>query len=192
MAADIMDTGTAGKRSQAMRATEHGIARCKCWYLIYAKPRLERVAFDNLARQGYEAYLPLIEASRRRRGRYHGVIEPMFPRYLFIRLDAVTDNWGPIRSTLGVASIVRFGGLPARVPDALVAALRAHDGANGVQQRPVKAFGTGDRVRIIDGLLGGYEGVFEGRAGKDRVAVLLEIAGKATSVMLSAHDLQSA
>jgi len=187
-----MSAKTAANQSESSRRREPGIARDKSWYLVYAKPRMEHVALENLQRQGYETYLPLIEASRRRRGRYHGVIEPMFPRYLFIHLDGVTDDWGPIRSTLGVSSIVRFGGLPARVPDALIGALRACDDERGVQQRPVKSFGVGDRVRIIDGVLGGYEGIFEGKAGKDRVGVLLEIAGKATTVMLSAHDLQSA
>ena len=69
------------------------------WYLLYSKPRQEGVAVENLKRQGYETYLPLVRTRRRRQGQYVSLVEPMFPRYLFIHLSDQTDNWGPIRST---------------------------------------------------------------------------------------------
>ena len=37
------------------------------------------------------------------------VVEPVFPRYLFVRLDFGVTNLAPIRSTLGVSDLVRFG-----------------------------------------------------------------------------------
>ncbi|MEE8263278.1 MAG: transcription termination/antitermination NusG family protein, partial [Gammaproteobacteria bacterium] len=40
----------------------------KGWYLIYSKPRQERLALENLRRQNYEAYLPLMQHRRRRKG----------------------------------------------------------------------------------------------------------------------------
>src|SRR5215210_7146750 len=93
----------------------------KGWYLVYAKPRQESVAQTNLVRQGYETYLPLVRQTVKRQGRRVTVVGPMFPRYLFIRLDTQSDNWAPIRSTLGVVSLVRFGQQAPQVPDALVA-----------------------------------------------------------------------
>jgi transcriptional antiterminator RfaH len=157
----------------------------KCWYLVYAKPRQESVARENLERQGYEIYLPLIRKYSRRGGRRVASIGPMFPRYLFIRLDEKTDNWGPIRSTLGVVSLVRFGQLPARVPEGLVAALRTHEDAQGVQPPPpVDELRAGNRVRVLEGGLAGYEGVFVARTGKERVVVLLEIMGKTARTSL--------
>jgi len=100
----------------------------KAWYLVYTKPRQEGLAQENLARQGYGVYLPRVRLMRKRQGRPVAIIEPLFPRYLFIQLDTQSDNWGPIRSTFGVASLVRFGNEPAKVPDNFVAHLKSQVG----------------------------------------------------------------
>ena len=160
------------------------------WYLIHRKVRQERTARDNLQRQGYEVYLPLLRNRRRRRGQYSPVIEPMFPRYLFIRLDKTTDNWGPIRSTLGVANLVRFGDQPARVPGQFVDDLMARDDEEGCQSLPVVDFQHGESVRIVDGVMAGFEGVFQARNSNDRVIILLEFAGTYTELALSYHQLE--
>jgi transcriptional antiterminator RfaH len=165
----------------------------KSWYLVYSKPRQETVARENLGRQGYETYLPLIRKASRRLGRRITAIAPMFPRYLFIRLDTQTDNWGPIRSTLGVVSIVRFGYLPAQVPDGLVGALRSREDAQGVQPAPTAdQIKPGSRVRVAQGSFIGYEGVFVAKTGKERVVVLLDIMGKTARTALDSDSIEPA
>lgn len=153
-------------------------AHDKRWYLVYAKPRQEELAKKNLDRQGYETYLPLIRQMRRRLGRRMAVTAPMFPRYLFLHLDRHADNWSPIRSTVGVVSIVRFGHEPAEVPENLIVQLKARDDPHGVQVLPLDEYQQGGRVRIVEGSLTGYEGIFVARSGRDRVVVLLEIMGQ--------------
>jgi transcriptional antiterminator RfaH len=139
----------------------------RAWYLVYTKPRQEEVALANLVRQGYGAYLPQVRQVRRRQGRRLNVVEPLFPRYLFIHLNAGTDNWGPIRSTVGVASLVRFGQEPGRVPDALVAFLQDREGAEGLHEwaEPAK-LAAGDRVRVAEGAFQGYQGILLSRSGR--------------------------
>jgi len=166
----------------------HGSA--KNWYLVYAKPRQETVAQANLARQGYETYLPLIRQVRKQHGRRVAAIGPMFPRYLFIQLDAHTDNWGPIRSTLGVISLVRFGQAAAQVPDDLVANLRQREDEQGVQVLPTEEYQRGARVRITEGSFAGYEGVFLAKSGRDRVVLLLDILGKHTRAVVGAESIE--
>lgn len=77
----------------------------KSWYLVHTKIRQEAVALANLQRQGFECFLPLIWVEKLRRGNLQVVQEPLFPRYLFIRLGmgAESQSWAPIRSTLGVS-----------------------------------------------------------------------------------------
>ena len=162
----------------------------KAWYLIYTKPRQERIAVDNLERQGFHTYLPLLRQRRRRAGSYTDVIEPLFPRYLFIHLDDQSDNWAPIRSTLGVTGLVRFGGMPSRVPDALVDSVRDHADEKGVFELPPREFKSGDKVRIREGAMAGYEAVFNARTSKERVILLLEIAGKTAQVKLSRDAIE--
>jgi transcriptional antiterminator RfaH len=164
----------------------------EAWYLIYSKPQQERVARENLERQGYRSYLPMIRNRRRRQGRYVSVIEPMFPRYLFVHLNDETDNWGPIRSTIGVANLVRFGMLTARVPDSLIEMMQDRE-QGGVQMLDAPEYKAGDRVRIVEGVMAGYEAIFQAKTGKERVLLLLQFAeDKTARIQISADDIEPA
>ncbi len=164
----------------------------RAWYLIYSKPQQERLALENLERQGYPSYLPLMRNRRRRKGRYVAVIEPMFPRYLFVHLSDETDNWGPIRSTIGVASLVRFGMRAARVPDNLIEMMHERDD-EGVQALAAPDLNPGDQVRIVEGVMAGYEAIFQARTGKERVVLLLQLAQDRTArIQVSTHDIEPA
>ena len=94
------------------------------WYAVHARPRQEAVAELNLERQGYHTYLPKIRLRKRRRDKWTKVVEPLFPRYLFIRVDPNRQSLAPVRSTLGVAGLVRFGQLLRPVPDGVIAYLK--------------------------------------------------------------------
>ncbi len=164
----------------------------RAWYLIYSKPQRERLALENLERQGYPSYLPLIRNRRRRKGRYVSIIEPMFPRYLFVHLSDETDNWGPIRSTFGVANMVRFGMQAARVPDSLIEMMQGRD-EEGVQTLAPPELKPGDQVRIVEGVMAGYEAIFQARTSKERVVLLLQLAQDRTArIQVSAHDIEPA
>jgi transcriptional antiterminator RfaH len=162
----------------------------RAWYLIQTKPRQEYTARENLERQGYRIYLPLAPVRGRRRGRTYTRIGPMFPRYLFIYLSEGVDDWGPIRSTLGVTCIVRFGQLPARVPDALITALREREDEKGVQNLPAKTPVPGDKLRIAEGPLEGYEGLFYAQSSRDRVIMLIKILEQYTKVELALDKIE--
>ena len=154
------------------------------WYLVYSKPRQEALAKQNLERQGYTTYLPLFRTPRKRLGRRIVRIEPMFPRYLFIHLDTKTDNWAPIRSTIGVNTLVRFGMTPSPVPEDLIELLKQREDSGGVQDIPMHQFNEGQRVRIEEGPFMGYEGIFLAKTGQQRVLVLLDIVGKSAKARI--------
>lgn len=144
------------------------------WYLVHTKPRQERVALDNLLRQGFGAVLPLLQAEKIQRGKITVMPEPLFPRYVFARVEEGI-NWAPIRSTLGVTRLVTFGGLPAKVPLPIVELFAQAPNAND----PVMPLFThGQRVRISRGPFAGIEGVFDMADGEQRVMVLIELMGK--------------
>ena len=84
-------------------------ASAASWYVVATKLRQETVALQNLKRQSYEVFLPQITLRKRRRGKWQEVIEPLFPGYLFVALEAGVDDAAPIRSTLGCVGLVRFG-----------------------------------------------------------------------------------
>ncbi len=160
------------------------------WYLVYTKPRQEFLAQENLQRQGFITYLPCIERSRRRRGKRLKSVEAFFPRYLFISLNKVTDDWSLIRSTLGVANLVRFAQYPVDVPELLISQLMMKENPDTGMHDEDSGFTQGNKVRITDGALSGYEGVFKANSGEERVIILLNVMGNESKVKVDADSLE--
>lgn len=165
----------------------------KRWYLVHTKPRKERVAEQNLQRQGYEVYLPLIQQPRRRRGRWIEVIDPLFPNYLFVRLQFGWDNIGPIRYTTGVRALVRFTQEPAIVPDEIIESLKsAADRDTGIYRFEEALFKPGDKVMIDQGPLAGLNAIFLAETGQERVLILLEMLGRENQITIERDLLRLA
>ena len=145
------------------------------WYLIHTKPKQESCALLNLQQQGYECYLPLLSSEKIRRGALTLVEEPLFPRYLFIRLDSgqSAKSWSPIRSTRGVSRLVSFGQQPAQVDDALIQALQRHD-----EPEPEPLFKPGETVRLTNTPYAGLEAIYQMADGVNRVIVLIKLLNK--------------
>jgi transcriptional antiterminator RfaH len=156
----------------------------KSWYLIQTKPKSEELARENLERQGYDAYLPLIMGRAKKRGKTIKSIQPMFPRYLFIHLSDQTDDWGPIRSTLGVSALVRFGMTPAIVPENIINSLKNNENTQGIHELPSRLLSPGDKLLIVEGPFEGYEATLFSQNSDDRVIVLLKIAESCVKVKL--------
>jgi len=160
------------------------------WYLLHTKPRQEALALQQLQQQGYPCYLPTLRVEKVRQGALVVVQEPLFPRYLFIQLgeEASARSWGPVRSTRGVSKLVMFGQHPARVDDALVAALQAREAAQ--QATPERRFAPGDRVQFLDGPFAGVEGVYQQPDGERRVMVLIELLSRPVQVPVPVGNLR--
>jgi transcriptional antiterminator RfaH len=118
------------------------------------------------------------------------VIEPLFPRYLFVTAGHSEQSLAPIRSTLGVRDFVRIQGLPAIVPENVITGLRSRaDPASGLHRIISSPFHTGTRVRFTTGALTGLEGVFEMECADARVIVLLQLLGKTSRVTVDRNCL---
>jgi transcriptional antiterminator RfaH len=162
----------------------------KSWFLVHSKVRQEETARINLERQGYSVYLPRLRQRRRRGGRVVTRVEPLFPRYLFLQLDTRTDNWAPIRSTVGVSALVRFGDEPAPVPDSLIALLKAKESEAGLHEWVEPGLRHGQPVRVATGAFRDYEGIFVARSGHERVVVLLDVLGRQVRARLDLDQIE--
>jgi transcriptional antiterminator RfaH len=161
------------------------------WYLVHTKPAGESVARENLERQCYDVYLPRIVESVHRGERRIDRTVPLFPRYLFLRLQEGQQALAPVASTIGVSSIVRFGSRYTIVPDSVVCELQARaDPQSGLHRLNRESrLKPGAAVRIRRGPFEGLEGVFERAAGADRVVVLLNLLGQASQVCVSRDSI---
>jgi transcriptional antiterminator RfaH len=160
------------------------------WYLVHTKPKQEKCVLDNLYRQGYQCYLPTIPSERLRQGLLTVSHEPLFPRYLFVRLGlgGSAKSWAPIRSTKGVSRLVSFGVEPAKVADSLVEALRAREAL--VQAEPERLFNPGERVRLTEAPFAGIEGIYHMADGESRVMVLIELLSNQVRVRVVPSSLR--
>ena len=155
------------------------------WLLAYTKPRSERLAQENLERQGFRVLCPMMRSQKFRRRKWTWIDEPLFPRYLFV--GASTDqSWAPVRSTLGVTSLVKFGGTYATVPSALVELLRSSADQPEVH-RPL--FQQGQKLHIIAGPYSSLEAIFEMEEGRQRATVLLDLLGRQSRVTVDMEQL---
>ncbi|PCJ18121.1 MAG: transcription/translation regulatory transformer protein RfaH [SAR86 cluster bacterium] len=171
-------------------STQAHVSPNRQWYVLYAKARQESLAQENLERQGFKVYLPKIAITRRRKGVLSSIIEPFFPRYLFVEFDRSCDNWAPIRSTRGVCGLVRFEGVPKAVPSALIDSLRSNEDSQKLQSVRNHSWDKGERVEIEQGPFTGYHCIFQAEKGKSRVSVLLNLIGNQTQTILNKQDLR--
>jgi transcriptional antiterminator RfaH len=80
---------------------------------------------------------------------------------------------------------------PARVPDAVIAALRAREGAEGLIELPrPPGLAPGDRVRIVSGAFCGHLALYQGQTARERVAVLLQMLGGQQRTELPASAIE--
>ena len=155
------------------------------WYAVHSKPRQEEQAQQQLQRQGYATYLPKIRLRKCRRGKWAKVVEPLFPRYLFIQVDADEQSLAPVRSTLGVAGLVRFGHLLRPVPDAIIDYLKQQEYAGtGLRSDDTCPHQSGDEVEILEGPFAGLSGIFQTATGEERALVLLELLGRQNTIQV--------
>ncbi len=155
------------------------------WLLAYTKPSAEWQAQEHLERQGFEVLCPMLRAQKIRRGKWVWVHEPLFPRYLFVGVTE-DQSWAPIRSTVGITSLVKFGGIFAEVPSTLIDLLRV--GAEKPEgNRPL--FRQGEKLRIVAGPFASFEAVFEMDQGDQRATVLLDLLGRQSRVTVDVGQL---
>jgi transcriptional antiterminator RfaH len=155
------------------------------WYVVHTKPRQEARALENLQRQGFECFLPTLPVQRQHRSGVRVAHEPMFARYLFIRLSSTDQNWAPIRSTLGVSTLVRFGLHPAKVPEGLIEFLRV-----APQADVARLYAAGDEVHIRGGALQGLSALYQGHDGEARAFVLIDLLGKPHTLSVALNELR--
>ncbi|HSK29417.1 MAG TPA: transcription termination/antitermination NusG family protein [Candidatus Limnocylindria bacterium] len=161
------------------------------WYAIRTKVNRERDVEKRLVNLGLEVFLPWMRARRRIGSRFHWVLAPLFPGYIFCRLDMEVSGKAA-RYCPGVRDFLTFGSRVAEVGEEIIEALRERCPGGVAEIDPVAAK-PGDVVRINEGPFAGFEAIFEQKLkGSERVAVLLEILGRETRLVLPSEIIAKA
>ncbi|MFZ2736598.1 MAG: transcription/translation regulatory transformer protein RfaH [Burkholderiaceae bacterium] len=178
--------------SKPKKAQDLSLPPNAAWYLVHTKSRQEETAITNLQRQNFSCYLPMIYLQKIRRGKSVIVEEPMFPSYVFVQLETSENSkgqsWSPIRSTLGVRELVRFGGQAPKIDVDLVMALYAREQQQ--QADPHALFTAGDKVMVTDGPFAGLSAIYQTIDAERRSMILLSMLNKPVILRIEPEKLR--
>lgn len=147
----------------------------KCWYALRSKPRKERALYLYICTEDVKCFYPRLKVNpvnpRSRK------VKPYFPGYMFVQTDLEEEGRNRFRWIPHSLGLVRFGDVPAVVPENLIHGIRRTLAeVNEAGGEELHGLQPGDQVRIEDGPFAGYRGVFDGKlSGRDRVRVLLSM-----------------
>ncbi len=149
------------------------------WYALHVRAKHEKVVSTALSGKGYGEYLPLYRSRRKWSDRSMDLDLPLFPGYLFCRLNI--ENRLPVLITPGVISIAGSGKTPISIPDAEIEAIQTVI-RSGLFVQPWPGLAVGCRVVIEEGPLKGLEGVALNIEKKYRLLVSVPLLQRSVSV----------
>lgn len=154
------------------------------WFALRVKSRCEKVVAMMAQNKGFEEFLPLYQSRRRWSDRLKSVELPLFPGYLFCRLDPQYRL--PLLTIPGVLHFVGIGKIPVPIEDAEIAALQTAV-RSGLLTEPWPFLEIGQRVRLDDGPLAGLEGILVGTSKQQRIVVSVTLLKRSVAVTIERH-----
>jgi transcriptional antiterminator RfaH len=159
------------------------------WVVVNTHAHREHIAIDNLARQGFESYCPLVKRRRSHARRITTVARPLFPSYLFVRIHPELGRWRPILSTLGVRTLVRFGDQLGVLDHRFIEELRKRE-EEGFIVRPAEPYQVGQRVKLQGGPFDGIVAKIISLQDNDRIVVLMDLLQQSVRAQVSIDQVQ--
>tara|TARA_Y200000002_G_C22363943_1_gene530249 strand:+ start:71 stop:586 length:516 start_codon:yes stop_codon:yes gene_type:complete len=148
----------------------------KKWFIAQIKLNSYKSAIQNLERQGFETFLPMMETTQIQQNKFIYKSTYVFPGYMFVGFDPLISTWTKINSTYGVSKILAFNKKPSEVPSDLILELKARyeTKSNPTQKENLQ---KGDSIKFHAGPFANLIGEVESVDEKNRVWVLLESMG---------------
>ncbi len=162
-------------------------ASAVAWYAVWTRSRHELVVRDQLARKGFDAFLPTITRWSRWKDRKKQIDWPLFPGYCFARL---TDHDRlPVLKCTGVVTIISFNGTMAPIPDQEIDGIRRLVETD-LQYDPCPLIREGMLVEVVHGPLRGVVGRLVRKGAHARLILSVDLIGQGVSVEVDAADVR--
>lgn len=165
------------------------------WFVARTQSNRERWAAENVLRQGYVPYLPmLLETGHTKQGGRRVKVarsRPLFPSYLFVQTEG---QWRFLTGTFGISNVVMVtNDRPAMVTDREINRIKGTevDGMVCLPKDPDQ-FVPEQPVRLTAGAFSGHKGLFQGYSDAERVRVLLDFLGRKISLLVPETQLEAA
>ena len=126
------------------------------WFAILARTNREKHATMLLENSGFECFLPTSKSTRKWSDRMKEVEEPLFPGYLFCRMNP--NDRLPVLTTPGVIQIAGIGKMPIPVEEHEITAIKQIQ-KSGLAATPWPYLRVGNTAKIDEGPLRGLAGI---------------------------------
>ncbi|MCW1400954.1 transcriptional activator RfaH [Novosphingobium sp. MW5] len=162
------------------------------WYVAETLPQEELRAIENVKKQGFEVFFPRFRKVRRHARKRDVVLAPVFPGYVFVRMDVRTTHWTAINSTRGVKRLLGFGRrLPQAVDPEVIEDLICRCD-NGIMKQISGELAPGDRVVMNTGPFADFVATIQSLDTRGRVNILFEIMGGSKSINVPSAAIRPA
>jgi transcriptional antiterminator RfaH len=161
----------------------------RLWYVIQTKPGDEHRVEIHLLNQEIEPLLPLLEAHQYQGGKIIKRVKPLFPNYLFAKLD-LGLHYYKVKWTRGVSKILGTGDGPVPISEKVVQAIKEKIGKDNLV-RLEEELKEGDPIRITSGPFKDLTGIFHRKMSDNRrVKILLSLIGVDVPVQISQWQIK--
>jgi len=159
------------------------------WFVVQTKPANEHRVEMNLFNQEIEVFLPLLETFQYQFKQTVRRIKPLFPNYLFARLD-LNLHYYKVKYTRGVNKILGSGVEPIPISEKVIQTIKERMGEGNLVKLE-EEWREGDLVRINSGPFKELIGVFQKKMSDNgRVRILLNLIGVDVPVQISRWQIK--
>ena len=158
------------------------------WYLLKTKPNAYIMACENLRRQGFNVFLPLISKTIKKQGRFVDTTAPLFPGYLFMGTLIQPIPWKSVNGTRGISKAVTLDGVYRSVSAHIIEGLQSRCNKDGVIQS-LNGIVSGDRAKIERGPFSEFVCTVEQIKDDQRAWVLIDLLQQQTRAEVSLDNV---
>jgi transcription termination/antitermination protein NusG len=167
---------------QSTKATGTDLA----WYALRTRPRHEKRVHAALEEKHIQTFLPLLSEEHPWSDRRQIIQVPLFPGYIFTRMQNDLSHRIGVLQTLGVLSFVGFRGVGTPIPEEQIHALQAIVEAR-ISFGSYAFLNVGQKVRIVGGSLDGIQGIITEKKGETSLVISVDLIQRSIAIRVAGY-----
>jgi transcription antitermination factor NusG len=160
------------------------------WYAVYTRPHFEKRVAARLAEKQVEHYLPAFHELHQWRDRQKSVEVPVFPSYLFVRLEDSPAERLRVLVTSGVVRILGPEIKAEPIPDSQIEAIRRMLTGSGGRCYRQPWLQAGTLVRVRRGPLKDLQGFLVRVKNQVRLIISIDLLAQSVAAEVDVRDVE--
>lgn len=159
------------------------------WFAVYVKNKAEKLICEKLEKKQIEAYVPLLNYTRKYASKTKQVSLPLINCYVFVKITKA--EYISVLQTESVVQFLKIKSEMQAIPEKEIEILKWVVGENLVEKAEPHIFENGTEVEVVAGNLTGLRGKIVKKQNRKYFLVALENIGYTLEVNVSQDMLQT-